>query len=128
MSWWLVALVGGPVAAVALDRLLLAAEARGAIYYRRRRPPAAALRSGMLTVMSVYEPGHEHIVNHRRDVATAVDEYDDDSPLDLPPRAAPPDADEASGGRGHSPRPKRRTASGTDTTRMPAAHSNERVT
>jgi hypothetical protein len=87
MVSWLAVLTGVSVVLLVADRLLLAAEARGWIYYRRRRPPTGTASSGLLTVMSIYQPGHEHIVDQRRQAATAVDEEHDSDPLDLPPTA-----------------------------------------
>jgi hypothetical protein len=87
VNWWLALVTVGPAAVLVADRLLLAAEARGWIYYRRRRPPTGTLSSGVLTVMSIYQPGHAHIVDGRREAAIAVDEIDDDDPFDYPPHA-----------------------------------------
>jgi hypothetical protein len=84
VSWWLVVGLVGPAGLLVIDRLLLACESRGWIFYRRRRPPTGALSSGVLTVMGIYHPGHEHVVERRRHAATAVDEISDDDPLDLP--------------------------------------------
>lgn len=92
MAWWLVV---GLLGLFACDRVLLNAESRGWIYYRRNRPPPGAASTGMLTVMSIYQPGHEHIVDERFRIAAKVEEVDDDEPLELlPPIFGPRDADD----------------------------------
>lgn len=81
MLWWVVAILGVAVGLVGLDRLLLNAESRGWIFYRRNRPPPGTARTDVLTVMSIYQPGQEHIVNERFRIAAKVEEADDDEPL-----------------------------------------------
>jgi hypothetical protein len=81
-----VAVLGGLVGLLVLDRLLLSAESRGWIYYRRRRPPTGTASTGVLTVMSIYQPAHEHLVNERFKTTANVEEVGDDEPLGwLPP-------------------------------------------
>lgn len=89
MAWWFVV---GLLGLLACDRVLLGAESRGWIYYRRNRPPAGAARSGVMTVMSIYHPGHEHVVDERFRIAAKVEEVGDDEPLGwLPPLLGAPE-------------------------------------
>lgn len=75
-SPWLVLAVPG---AVLVDRLLLAAEARGWIYWRRRQASSTALGSAALTVQAILEPEKAHVVEERRD--QGEEEPGDDDPV-----------------------------------------------
>jgi hypothetical protein len=82
MGWWVVLVLAGLFGLLAVDRLLLGAESRGWIFYRRHRPSTGTASTGVLTVMSIYQPGHEHVVNERFQTAAKVEEVDDDEPLE----------------------------------------------
>jgi hypothetical protein len=64
---------------VAFDRLMLAAERRGWVRWRRSPPSRASANTALLSVLSLYQPSHEHIVEERR--AADTDEAEDDEPL-----------------------------------------------
>lgn len=74
------------VAAVAVlagvDRLLLAAEARGWIRYRHRGVSRTSMGNAVMSIMQVYDPAAHHAVDERLRYDT--DEADDDDPLGDP--------------------------------------------
>jgi len=72
---WTLAVVAVAALLVGLDRLLLAAEARGFIYYRRRKASPGSLGSAMLEIHSLMQPSARHAVEEQRRV---VEEEDDE--------------------------------------------------
>ena len=81
---WTLAVVAVAALLVGLDRLLLAAEARGFIYYRRRKASPGSLGSAMLEIHSLMQPSARHAVEEQRRV---VEEEDDEGE---PPDPHPP--------------------------------------
>ena len=69
---WLVAVT---VAALVLDRLLLALEAKGWIYWRHNRPARGASTYHMLELHSTFDPGIQHVL----DVTVKEEEEEDTS-------------------------------------------------
>ena len=53
------------LAAFVLDRLALAAEARGWIYWRRRGPSRGAVGAAMQQIMLVFDPAPQHVLEER---------------------------------------------------------------
>ena len=73
VSWCLVGLAA--VAALLLvDRLLLAAEARGWIYWRKRKASPGSLGSAMLEIQSHLQASARHAVEEQRRVVREDDE------------------------------------------------------
>jgi len=72
---WTLAVVAVAALLAGLDRLLLAAEARGFIYYRRRKASPGSLGSAMLEIHSLMQPSARHVVDEQRRV---VEEEDDE--------------------------------------------------
>ncbi len=103
-------LVGAVVAAaiLGLDRLLLAAEARGFIYYRRRKASPGSLGSAMLEIHSLMQPSARHAVEEQRRVV----EEEDDAGAPPPNHTGVPSRPPAQGctptqpSRGARPRPR----------------------
>ncbi|KAA0254409.1 hypothetical protein FBQ97_06315 [Acidobacteria bacterium ACD] len=62
------------VALYLLDRLLLAAEARGWIYWRRRKASPGTLGSAVASAHALLEPDRRHLVEERRAVRVEEDE------------------------------------------------------
>jgi|CXWL01.1.fsa_nt_gi hypothetical protein len=63
---WLGWVIASCVLLWLLDRLLLAAEARGWVFYRRRRASRSALGNAFLEVQRLLEPAQEHALEVRR--------------------------------------------------------------
>lgn len=60
-------IVAGIVAALwAIDRLALAAEARGWIYWRRRQASLGTRAGAMLEIQALLEPGRRHVIEARQ--------------------------------------------------------------
>jgi hypothetical protein len=74
--WVLVVVVG----LVVLDRLALAAEARGWVYWRRRPPTASSAGDALMSVQALFEPGKQHVVEEAQRQRIAGDEDADDEP------------------------------------------------
>jgi hypothetical protein len=72
--WVVLAVIGLAVAALLLDRGLLAAESRGWIYYRRRRAPKGAAAERMLALGSIWDPSAQHVLDQRDVEEDAKDE------------------------------------------------------
>lgn len=70
------------VALVAVDRLALAAEARGWIYWRRRRATTSAGGNALASLQAVLEPAKEHTIAEEAREAGHVELAADDDPLD----------------------------------------------
>lgn len=81
---WLPWLLAGGAALVVVDRLLLAAEARGWVYWRRRTATGSSAGSALLGVQAILEPNAEHVVAEERRQADDIDVAGDDDPLDDP--------------------------------------------
>lgn len=79
MAWGLAA-IGVIAAAVVLDRLALAAEARGWIYWRRVKPKRATAANALQHVQAIFEPQIEHVVEERSKIG--ADQPGDDEPPD----------------------------------------------
>lgn len=86
LGWIAVALV----VAFVVDRLALAAEARGWIRWRRSPPSATSVGTAMLSVQALFEPDREHVVQERLDEESRIDLAEDADP-DGPPDAGRPD-------------------------------------
>lgn len=72
---WLAWLIATGIALFALDRLLLAAEARGWIYWRRRRRVGSGGDVMVLDLMT--NPAARHVVEAREDTAAEERRADD---------------------------------------------------
>lgn len=68
------------VALFLLDRLLLAAEARGWIYWRRRKASPGTLGNAIASAHALLEPDRRHLVEERR--AVRREEEDEGGPPD----------------------------------------------
>ncbi|HNX49641.1 MAG TPA: hypothetical protein PLS53_15790 [Thermoanaerobaculaceae bacterium] len=79
LRWILVALAA-VTALVVLDRLLLAAEARGYIYYRRRKASPGSLGSAMLEIHASLQPSVRHIAEEQRRVIEIEDDAGEPPP------------------------------------------------
>lgn len=71
---WLGSLV---VAALVLDRLMLAAEERGWIYWRRRKGSHGMAASAMLEIQRLIEPSKKYVLAARDEQAPEADEEGD---------------------------------------------------
>ena len=67
--------------AVALDRLLLAAERRGWIYYRTCRPPKGAAAERLTQLGTIWDPSQQHQLDQRDAEEDDLDEADDPDDL-----------------------------------------------
>ena len=61
-----------------LDRLALAAEARGWIYWRRRRANPGTRAGAMLEMQSLLEPSKRHVIQVQRAETEEEDDAGDD--------------------------------------------------
>lgn len=80
MGWalWVLLVVAS---ALVLDRLLLAAEARGWIYWRRRKASSSSsVANAFQTIQAFWEPSKAHSVEERQRME--LDEAEDDDPED----------------------------------------------
>jgi hypothetical protein len=74
-------LIAVAAALFALDRLLLAAEARGWIYYRKKQASPGTGASAFLELQSMLEPGRKHEISAlRREEEERDDEGEPPSP------------------------------------------------
>lgn len=84
---WLVAAIAVAACLVVIDRLLLAAEARGWIYWRRRKASPGSAAGALLELHAMLEPDRRHAAEIVREEAHEEDdeggpgpEGDDDGP------------------------------------------------
>jgi len=75
LLFWALVIVA---ALYAIDRLLLAAEARGWIYWRKKSASPGTTASAMLEVQSLIQPGNAHVVEALRSEASEEDDEGDD--------------------------------------------------
>lgn len=75
VAFWAVGIVA---VLLVLDRLLLAAEARGWIYWRRRRASPGTLGNAVASMHALLEPDRRHLAEERR--AVRREEEDEDGP------------------------------------------------
>jgi hypothetical protein len=78
---WFILVLGAVIAAVVIDRLMLAAEQRGWVYWRRRKPTTSAAGSAILSVQAIFEPDKGHVVEEQRRLEADIDVAGDDNPL-----------------------------------------------
>jgi hypothetical protein len=91
----------GLVVAFVVDRLALAAEARGWIRWRRAPPSSTSVGTAMLSVQALFEPDREHVVQERLDEESRIDVAEDADPVGTPdagPGRGPSRDDAARGG------------------------------
>lgn len=83
VPWWVwIPLV--VVGLITLDRLALAAEARGWIYWRHNTPSRSSAGHALQSVQAIFEPQREHIVHEQSQIG--ADQPDDGEPPDPPDR------------------------------------------
>lgn len=70
---WILASLAAVAVLLVLDRLLLAAEARGTIYYRRRKASPGSLGSAMLEIHASLQPSMRHIAEEQRRIIEIED-------------------------------------------------------
>lgn len=63
--------------AFVIDRLLLAAEARGWIYYRKKQSSPATSASAFLEIQSMLEPGRKYEIRAMQDEEEETDDSGD---------------------------------------------------
>lgn len=73
----LVVVAGLVLALILVDRLLLAAEARGWIYWRRRKASTGTFGGALLEVQKLVEPGQRHVAEAREERPAAPDDEGD---------------------------------------------------
>lgn len=73
----LVVFAGLVLALILVDRLLLAAEARGWIYWRRRKASTGTVGSALLEVQKLIEPGQRHVAEAREEEPSGAEEAGD---------------------------------------------------
>jgi hypothetical protein len=71
---WILIVIGIVVVLVVIDRLLLAAEARGYIYYRKRKASPGSLGNAAMEIQAMLEPSSRHAAVEQRRVRTEVDD------------------------------------------------------
>ena len=72
------------VALLVLDRLLLAAEARGWIYWRRRRASPGTRASALLELHALLEPDRHYVAEAMREESREEDDEGDPPTKDRP--------------------------------------------
>jgi len=79
-------LAAAAVLAVIIDRLLLAAEARGWIYYRKKQSSPGTSASAFLELQSMLEPGRKYEIQA---IQSEADERDDEGEPPSPENSRP---------------------------------------
>jgi hypothetical protein len=78
------AAIGLTIAIFVVDRLLLAAEAKGWIYYRRKRSSPGTSASAFLELQSMLEPGRHYELRELRADDSEQDESGDPPATETP--------------------------------------------
>ncbi|MCL4232899.1 MAG: hypothetical protein KJ042_00090 [Deltaproteobacteria bacterium] len=73
-AWIVIAVLG---AAFVLDRLLLAAEARGWIYWRKKKASPGTAALAMLELESIVSPAKRHVIEQKRQEHAEEDDEGD---------------------------------------------------
>jgi hypothetical protein len=73
MRWWMWVLTLGGLGLV-VDRILLAAEARGWIYYRKNKPSVTSVGTALFQLQAIVQPEKQHVVEQQLAIKEDEDE------------------------------------------------------